>query len=171
MRLLTLAAIALIGCTQRHDAAAGRSATATPEETPSPPVAVRDSTPPQPYIMTAETTLVVEAEPMSAGDVAREQGAGTGVDTIIVRPAVLNLSVGDTTFLSDLQIQAYDRGGSEVRRFKPAFITQGGRIYRVEGLMLRAVAPGETQFFVEALPRNPSAPRRRPSTAVRVVVR
>lgn len=172
MRLASFVALVLLACAQGPED--GQNSGATADETAlaaEPTQTPRDLARSEPVVMAAETTLVVEAEVMSSEDVAAAQDRGTTVDTILVAPELLRLAVGDTMLLWDLDVRALDASGAEVRSFAPAFIARSGTVYRIQGLVLRAVGAGEAQFFVEGLPRDPSQPRPLPSTAVAVIVR
>lgn len=114
----------------------------------------------------------IVAEPLSREEIARQQRAGTVVDTIQLKTTTISLRAGESYNLMSLAPAARDAAGGVVTPFGPVFIRSASMIYSVaQGIELRALKVGVDSLYIEALPRSPSRPPHRPSTRVLIVVR
>ena len=127
---------------------------------------------PEPTIGSVVDTMLAAVQ-MSEEEMRTARRRGTTVDTIMVHPSEIQLRVGEHVILFDaLTLKALDINGEPVVDYRPTFIYGRHRATRRPrgSIATVAIAPGVDTVFVEALPRNPSDPRPRPSTLLLIRV-
>ena len=114
---------------------------------------------------------VVEAVPVSPSAVqaaCAAQGAGA-VDSLVVRPDRIELRLGETFSLADLNITAGDASGTAT---SPPYFILDSPVAKLDGAVIRALSIGEAEFrilpFCRYLREGKGAAR---ATVVPVVVR
>ncbi|MEQ1692155.1 MAG: hypothetical protein ABMA00_12775 [Gemmatimonas sp.] len=118
-------------------------------------------------------TVAVRGAALSAAEIARQQEAGTTVDTIVLATTAITLRPGEEFSLRGLAPVALDRSGERIQSFTPVIVRNRSDVFALSFPMIRALKVGVDSLYIEALPRDPTTDRtpRRPSTRVMITVR
>lgn len=118
-------------------------------------------------------SVSVRVGTLSGAEIARQQEAGTTVDTIVLATTAITLRPGEEFSIRGLAPVALDRLGQRIQPFMPVVVRNRSDVFALSFPMIRALKVGVDSLYIEALPRDPTTDRvpRRPSTRVMITVR